>query len=119
MARVRFLVLVAAAAFAAVTAGACGGRHGGDPAWPESAGSMVPDDWKDDGGESLEPDVPAEVAALETTAEVEEETADEVVEAVADEPADATPAAAAAEDAPVETAPDEIFVEEEIIIEIE
>jgi hypothetical protein len=118
MSRARLLPLVLAAAAVAVVQGACGGRQGGDPAWPESAGSMVPDDWKEDGGESLEPDVPAEVAALETTAEVEEETVDEIAEAVVDEPTESAPAATV-EEAPVETGPDEIFVEEEIVIEIE
>jgi hypothetical protein len=118
MTRARLLLLVLAAAAVAVVQSACGGRQGRDPAWPESAGSMVPDDWKDDGGESLEPDVPAEVAALETAAEVEEDTVDEIAEAVVDEPTEAAPAATV-EEVPAETSPDEIFVEEEIVIEIE
>lgn len=29
--------------------------HSNGPAWPASAGTVVEDDWKDDGGESLEP----------------------------------------------------------------
>jgi hypothetical protein len=119
MARAPLLVIALAVAASIPSAG-CGGRKASGPAWPESAGSMVPDDWKEDGGESLEPDAPAEVAALETAEEVEAEEVDEIAEAVVDEPAAAAPAAApATEDTPVETAPDEIFVEEEIVIEIE
>jgi hypothetical protein len=120
MARAPLLVIALAIAAVGIPTIGCGGRQASGPAWPESAGSMVPDDWKEDGGESLEPDAPAEVAALETAEEVEAEEVDEVAEAVVDEPAQAAPSAApAAEDTPAETAPDEIFVEEEIVIEIE
>jgi hypothetical protein len=116
MLRVPSVALVAAVALSG--AGACGGRQAGGPAWPASAGSMVPDDPAEDGGESLEPDAPAAVAALETAEEPEIEVTEQVAEAAVDEPvAEETPAAA--EETPAETPPDEIFVEEEIVIEIE
>ena len=35
------------------------------PAWPKSAGWEPVEDWKEDGGESIEPQVPEEVAAVE------------------------------------------------------
>jgi hypothetical protein len=114
MLRLPSLALVAVVALA----GACGGRQAGGPAWPASAGSMVPDDPAEDGGESLEPDAPAAVAALETAEEPELEVTEQVAEAAVDEPA-ASETPAAAEETPAETPPDEIFVEEEIVIEIE
>lgn len=99
---------------------ACGGAAQTGPAWPKSAGSMVPDDWREDGGESLEPQVVAEVSEDEDEDEevaAEEVVADEVVEAVEDKPADAEEPAP---DAPsVDIPADEILIEEEIIIEVE
>jgi hypothetical protein len=47
-----------------VALSACGGARDRGPAWPKSAGTVSPDDYKDDGGESLEPR-PSHVAAIE------------------------------------------------------
>jgi len=46
-----------------VALAACGGSKG--PAWPKSAGTERLGEATDDGGESLEPRVPSEVAAVE------------------------------------------------------
>jgi hypothetical protein len=47
-----------------VAAAACGGKQSSSgPAWPESAGTVIPDDYKEDGGESLEPKVASSVEA--------------------------------------------------------
>jgi len=85
------------------------------PAWPRSAGTDIPKDWHDDGGESLDPRVPAEVAALEEPSDDEEEVADEAVEDTAD--AAATPDEKAADKPAADQPSDEILFEEEIIIE--
>ena len=42
----------------------CHAAAAGGPAWPKSAGTVTPDDYQDDGGESLAPH-PSHVAAIE------------------------------------------------------
>ena len=53
----RTLVLVVALA-------GCHGASSSGPAWPKSAGTVAPDGYEDDGGESLAPH-PRHVAAIE------------------------------------------------------
>lgn len=47
---------------------ACHGARDRGPAWPKSAGTVAPDDYQDDGGESLEPRT-NHVAAIEVSAD--------------------------------------------------
>ncbi len=58
----RGMRLLATALFVALAA--CGGAQG--PGWPKSAGTERLGDAADDGGESLAPRVPSEVAAVES-----------------------------------------------------
>lgn len=89
----------------------CGG-HAGDvgPAWPKSAGHVVPDSWEDDGGESLAPHQAAAVAAVEASA-------DEPVEA--EDPIEIDDVPAVDDDAPVDDddgAVDDVYIPDETII---
>lgn len=75
------IAVTLAAALVIPGLGGCGGRAGADgPAWPKSAGWDIPDDWKDDGGESIAP-ATGHVAAVETSADAPPE----VTEAPADD----------------------------------
>jgi hypothetical protein len=49
--------------------GACGGASNSGPAWPKSAGTVTPDTWEEDGGESIEPRVASDVTAIESSSE--------------------------------------------------
>jgi hypothetical protein len=106
----RFLLIVLAFA-------ACGARSSG-PAWPKSAGSMVGSGGAEDGGESIAPQLVAEV---EEADDAELEDADEVVPAAEATDKPATPATdKPAAEPSVEVPPDEIFtLEEEIVIEVD
>lgn len=95
---------------------ACAGASTG-PAWPKSAGSMVPEDWRDDGGESLTPHLVAEVeeSSSDDDEAIESEESEEVEEAPEPKASDEKPA----EEKPAEAPTEEIILEEEIIIEVE
>jgi len=83
-------------ALAALFLSACAGSGlSSTPTWPKSAGTVIPADWSEDGGESLEPRQPEEVAALD---EEDEEEVEQEVEAADKPAAEKTdkPAAAAA-----------------------
>lgn len=64
-------------AFTALTAlTACDRGASRGPAWPASAGTVAPDDYQDDGGESLEPRASSSpVAALEVAPDLKPTTA--------------------------------------------
>jgi hypothetical protein len=91
---------------------ACGGkRDASGPAWPKSAGWDLPEDWKEDGGESIDP-VDDGVAQVERAEEPAATPAVSVEVTPEEPPADApTPPPG---DAPP---PDEPVPEETIIIE--
>ena len=48
----------------ALALAACGRAPAAGPAWPKSAGTVAPEDYRDDGGESIQPH-PHHVAAIE------------------------------------------------------
>lgn len=54
---------------------ACGKKSTPDPAWPESAGSVTPETWEEDGGESLDPVRETRVEHSETDVPEEDATA--------------------------------------------
>jgi hypothetical protein len=103
-------------AVALAFAGGCAGAAAG-PAWPKSAGSMVPETWEEDGGESLAPHAVVAESDDEELEDEEELAVEEEVEAVAPaaKPAEEKPA----EDKPAEEPTEPILIEEEIIIEVE
>ncbi len=45
---------------------ACGGASKHEPAWPKSAGTVPAETWQEDGGQSIEPREPTDVAAAES-----------------------------------------------------
>jgi len=96
----------------ALSVAACGGKAtASGPAWPKSAGWETPEDWKEDGGQSIDPES-SEVAAVESS---DEPGAGADGEAVTTVEPEAPPA-----DAPIpdpETPEIEIVPEEAIIIE--
>jgi len=99
-----------------VAAGACGSAAlPSGPAWPKSAGTVAVEDWKDDGGESLEPRTSTEVAALEDSGDEAEDASEgeDAEEAETEATADET----ATDESSGEVEYEEIFVEEEIVIE--
>jgi len=58
----------------AILLAACGGHGASGPAWPKSAGTDIdPDKADEDGGESLDPHLPAAVASVEASSEPEPE----------------------------------------------
>ena len=79
---------------------ACGGGGDRGPAWPRSAGTELPDDASDDGGESLEPRSTAHPAAA---IEIAEDTT--VAAALPPPPLDPTPTPAAPDTVPPDTVP--------------
>lgn len=94
---------------------ACGGGKASSsgPAWPKSAGWETPKDWKEDGGESLAPQVPDEVAAVEISDEPTAEGGTKVTVEVS--PALPTDAPTPPPEPPVEFVPEEtIIIEGEI-----
>ncbi len=103
---------VAVAAAALGVAAGCGGR-GTDtgPAWPKSAGYVPADSWKEDGGQSLAPQVPPEVAAIEASSDGSSSSDEDVVVVVADDPDEDT-----ATEPATEPAIDDSYVSDEIII---
>lgn len=88
-----------------------GGGDGAGPAWPKSAGWEAPEDWKEDGGESIEPQLAAEAAAIEASEEPEPEPSADVEVTVEVDPAPVP-------DEPPETpdTPEIDFAEDEAII---
>jgi hypothetical protein len=99
------------AALVAVALVGCGAAHG--PTWPKSAGTARLGEATDDGGESLAPQVPSEVAAIEAGGEVEPEVVKPEVRTAVVAPA--APDAGAGPATPAQT-PQLIELEEEIII---
>ena len=87
----------------------CAGHGDREPAWPKRA------DAETDGGESLAPRTTSVIAATETDDDVKPD-----VKAV-DKPADAKPAEAkpAEAKATTTTAPDDVIIIDDIVIEIE
>lgn len=63
-------------------AAACGGSRAHEPAWPKS---QPVESWEEDGGESIEPKVAADVAAVESSDEPPADSYEVTVEI--DEPA--------------------------------
>jgi hypothetical protein len=69
--------LSGAMVLASLLAAACGGKQSSPgPAWPESAGTVIPDDYKEDGGESIDPKVAAS-ASIEASSKPEPEKTDD------------------------------------------
>lgn len=113
------LAFPCAALAAALLLASCGGNRG--PAWPKSAGAVTVDEWKEDGGESIEPQA-SRATAIERSAEPTPEV--KVAEAPAAPPAPAEGSGAGSGSgsaAPVEEVPVDLteIQGEEIIIEIE
>ncbi len=96
----------------------CGGASG--PAWPKSAGSVVVDEWKDDGGESIDPHA-SRATAVERSAEPAPETKVAAAEPAKPEPEPAGAGSGSGSAAPAEEPPIELeeIQGEEIIIEID
>lgn len=97
------------AAFALTTLVACGAGHDRGPAWPKRTDPEV------DGGESLAPRTTSFVAAKES--EKETKSDDKVEEKAADTKAADKPAADAK--TTTITAPDDVIIIDDIVIEIE
>lgn len=92
----------------------CGGKAtSSGPAWPASAGWVTPATWQEDGGESIEPRVTDEVAAIESS---DDPSGDTTVDVDIDPTIDDT----FLEEVPAVDAPpppfDETYVPEETII---
>lgn len=104
----------AAAVLCVATFLGCGGRSDRGPAWPKRADAEV------DGGESLAPRTKSALAASETKAEKKDADAKPEVKAAEksdedEKPDDTKPAAAT----PTTTAPEDIIIIDDIVIEIE
>jgi hypothetical protein len=97
-----------------VLAGGCGGASHA-PGWPSSAGTVASTDWTQDGGEPISPRSQVGAAAMERSTEPESEAK---AKAKADEPAAIAVSAPDAPATPEASAPEELQLEEEIIIEI-
>lgn len=113
------LASVSAAIAAALLLTACGGNRG--PAWPKSAGTVAVEEWKEDGGESIEPQT-ASATAVERSAEPTPEVKVAEAAPAAPSPAEGSGAGSGSGSAaPVEEVPVDLteIQAEEIIIEIE
>jgi len=100
-------------------AAGCGARAQSGPAWPKSAGAAYVEPEREDakdGGESLEPKVPASVASVEASAPDEPSPADKAPATDATKPV--TPDKPATDAAATPPAPTDPPVVDEITIEV-
>jgi len=103
----------------AALAGGCGARGAEGPAWPRSAGTERVGSARDDGGESLQPKLPKEVAAVESSEDDVAEPSTPV--ATAAKPAEPGGGAGAGAATPASTDPEQpvmLDFEEEIVIDV-